>query len=167
MYAILNADGTIKQICIGYEPTGAVAITEAIADSPNDYIYQNGQFVYQPNLTPFKNAKIAELDQACSQAISQGFTSSALGVAHTYPYDDEAQRNLHAAIIDTLIDSTVTTVSFKTLDAGYQNHTVAQIQQVAKDSKTPFMNNLNKYNNLKSQVQSATTVDAINAIVWT
>jgi hypothetical protein len=53
-----------------------------------------------------------------------------------------------------------------TTDAGDINHTKAQLHQVYLDGRNNVQTVKYKMKNLASQVQSATTVTAVNAIVW-
>lgn len=113
-----------------------------------------------------KQRKKDELSQKCNEVISSGFPSSALGVQHTYPSDEEAQRNFNTIMNRFLIDSTFTNVNFKTLDAGYQSHTKAQFYQVFTDGHNYGEQQIVHLNDLKTQVDAATTIDAVNAITW-
>lgn len=57
-------------------------------------------------LADAKTAKLAELSAACSAAITAGFTSSALGSAHSYPSKVTDQANLTASVADALTAKT-------------------------------------------------------------
>ena len=138
---------------------------------PQYYLVQSGVLTQKPDydtrqLTDVKNTKIGELSTKCDTAIVNGFSSSALTTAHTYPSDDKAQSYLGDAIKRMELDSTVTSVNFKTLDAGFLTHTLPQLQQVFKDGFDFGQAQITKYNQLKAQVEAATTVDGVNAIVW-
>lgn len=123
-----------------------------------------------------KQRKKDELSQKCNQSIISGFTSSALGVSHTYPSDEEAQRNFNSEINKFLIDSTYTISEFKTIDSGYLAHTKDQLFQVFSDGHSFKINQLSRLNTLKSQVDAinystdpttqATNESNLNAITW-
>lgn len=135
----------------------------------NSVSYTETGEMFTPSLQSVQDAKIAELNQACNEFTLSGFPSSALGVEHIYPSDAEAQVNLQGAIIDILIDPTVSIVSFKTLDAGYLDHTPEQIKQVGKDWKKALIVNLVKYNQMKAQIKaynSANDIPTIMGIKW-
>lgn len=113
-----------------------------------------------------KDAKIAELNDACNQEILAGFTSSALGQPHTYGFDYEDQQNLNGQLAILMFDNTITSVNWKTKDAGVLTHTRDQFIQVCKDAEAFKRSRIEKFWNLKAQVQQATTEDQINAITW-
>lgn len=113
-----------------------------------------------------QNAKINQLKQACQQTIYGGFTSSALGTTHTYGFTEQDQRNLNEQLSILLLDSTITSVNWKTLDAGVLAHTRDQFFQVCKDANAFKRSNIERYWNLVTQVQQATTESQINAITW-
>jgi hypothetical protein len=114
----------------------------------------------------FKTQKKAELSVKCNEAICGGFTSNALGAPHTYPSDEEAQRNFHSELDRIRLDSTYTTIYFKTFDAGYLAHTVDQFTKVFLDGHTYGRQQIAHLNDLKAQVDAATTVSTVNAITW-
>lgn len=120
------------------------------------------------SLDELKNAKKNQLDYLCNQTILSGFYSSATGEEHFYPADEEAQRNLNFAIKRLELQPELGTVGFKTLDAGYINHTLEQIHQVFKDGFDYGQQQIIKYNQLKIQVYDSTTdtPEKIDAIVW-
>lgn len=140
--------------------------------NPQYYTVQSGKLVQKTSyadqlLADTKAAKIAELDQMCNQTILSGFTSLALGQEYHYPFDEEAQRNLTGALTLLNADPTLTTVEFKVLDIGkFVDHTRDQFLQVCKDAFAFKSSMIKKYHDLKDQVNAATTVDEVNAIVW-
>lgn len=106
------------------------------------------------------------LNTACENAVYVGFTSSALGAPHQYSFNFLDQQNFNEQLHLIIIDPTITTVPWKTDDAGVQNHTVDQFKQVVKDAATFKNQQISKYRTLMGQVLSATTPDAVNAINW-
>jgi hypothetical protein len=128
----------------------------------------------QPTTTDLQNwwisalqaQKIAQLKSACQQTILAGFTSSCLGAAHQYDFDYQAQMNLTAQYTMLMNDSTITSVMWKTKDAGPLSHTRAQFIQLCKDADNWKWTNVQRYWNLVAQVQAATTEAQINAITW-
>lgn len=117
-------------------------------------------------LTYTKNQKKAQLSASFDATMANGFSSSALGVSHTYPSDLQAMIFFNATFNRFNNDSTFTSVNQKTLDAGYLAHTKAQFTQVFNDGHEFGVTQDTKLANLKAQVDAATTVDAINAITW-
>lgn len=113
-----------------------------------------------------KQAKKEELSRKCNLAIIGGFPSSALGTAHTYPSDEEAQRNFNSEINKFLIDSTYTTSQFKTLDAGYLAHTKDQLFQVFSDGHNFKLSQLVRLNGKKADCDTAQTQPELDAITW-
>lgn len=128
----------------------------------------------QPTQTDFNNwwipalqaQKIASLSAACYQTIIGGFTSTALGTAHTYDCDEESQRNLIGAMLKISNDATITTINWKTRENGYVDHTRTQFTQVYQDGFQFIESQRYKYRDLKAQVLAATTEAQINAITW-
>lgn len=121
-------------------------------------------------LTEVRQNKKDELSKKCNEAIISGFTSSALGTVHTYPSDEEAQRNFNSELHMFNIDPNYTSL-FKTLDAGYLSHTKSQLLQVFSDGHIFKVNQLSRLNGplpngLKAKVDAAITVDDVNAITW-
>lgn len=125
-------------------------------------------------ITPYSNMSIEEarkvkkdeLSALCNQAIVGGFTSSALGATHTYPSDEEAQRNFHSELDRIRLDSTYTTIYFKTFDAGYLPHTVAQFTKVFLDGHTAGRSQIAKLNQLKSDIDKVTDPNNLDVFVW-
>jgi hypothetical protein len=118
------------------------------------------------SLEQVKQAKIDFLNGECYKTITAGFQSIAIGQTHTYPSDDEAQRNLSFAIKRLELEPELQTVDFKTLDAGYLPHTLDQIHKVFKDGFDYGQQQVIRYNVLKAQVLAAETKEEIDAINW-
>jgi hypothetical protein len=155
---MMQSDGTVK--ITQWNVPGTPQPAEADVEN----FWNTGMMPY------FRTQKKEQLSQQCGQVIIGGFTSNALGTAHTYPSDDEAQRNFNSEMHMFNIDPNYTSL-FKTLDAGYLPHTKAQLLQVFSDGHTFKVNQLARLNGplpngLKAQVDEANTIDQINAIVW-
>jgi len=116
-------------------------------------------------LADAKADQIAAITQSCAATIVSGFLSSALGTAHTYPSQPIDQSNLIGAVASGLAN-----VTFWCADStgvwNITSHTAAQIKQVLADGGTQRMAYSTKLAGLAAQVQSATTVAAVQAIVW-
>lgn len=118
------------------------------------------------SLDDLKARKKAELSAKCNETICGGFSSSALGAAHTYPSDGEAQRNFHSELDRLQYDPSYTVSNFKTLDAGYLPHTQAQLVQVFIDGHKFGRDQIGKLNQLKSDIDTALTVPDLDNIIW-
>ena len=112
-----------------------------------------------------KSAKIIELKIATSTAINSGFMSSALGAPYRYdstlPQD---QINLLGAVLSGMDVNYTCTAS-----SGVKSqvmHTAAQLQQVFKDGAGWIEFNKANFWSKAAAVNSATTVDEVNAVVF-
>lgn len=116
-------------------------------------------------------AQIAIITQACAAAITSGFTSSALSSAHTYPSGLTDQANLTANVLSSLLPGLPSTWTAPQLCCdtngvwAYVAHTAAQIQQVGSDGKAAILGYLTKKASLQAEIEAATTVSAVQAIV--
>lgn len=106
----------------------------------------------------------ATLYSSCSAAIVSGFTSDALGTAHTYP----------SAVTDQQNQNTVANTSSGGLlwcessdSWAFAQHTQAQAQMVVADFATWLNACQSQLVTLSASVAAATTVSAVEAIVWT
>lgn len=118
----------------------------------------------------YQNQKIAQLAAIYEQTLANGFTSSALGVAHTYPADTEARNNFNVTVLRFLTDPTYTTTNFKTLDAGFLAHTKDQFFQVFADGHNFGIQQNTHYNQKKAAVLALSyptnTKADIDGITW-
>lgn len=117
-------------------------------------------------------AQLALLSAACSAQIMAGFQSSALGLPHTYPAKPLDQQNLTASVLASLMPGLLAgwTTPFWCADAAgvwaYTPHSAVQIQQVGQDGKAAVLAALTRNQTLAQQVAAATTVQAVQAVVW-
>ena len=120
-------------------------------------------------------AQSAIVYKACADAITGGFTSSALGSPYTYPSNTTDQQNLAANVLSSLLPAAQvsgwTTPQVCATQAtppvwAYLPHTGAQIQQVGNDGKAWIMSCLLKNKSLQDQIQLATTSAAVQVIAW-
>jgi hypothetical protein len=118
------------------------------------------------DIDSLKALKIKELTAKCDQAIQAGFSSSALGVAHTYPANIEDMIYFNSTLLRFNNDPTFTTLKQLTLDAGYLDHSKSQFIQVFNDGHEFGLQTDGKLAQLKAQVTQATTPDQVNGISW-
>lgn len=144
-------------------------ITELGVEPPVDAVYS-----LPPKSPALVGAeKVSELSGACEADIVSGFTSSALGTECTYQSDRDDQLNLIGAV------SSGVDMTFKCKDSSgvwdYRTHTAAQLQQVMSDGASVKHTKLNRFNQLRADVNAilddaALTDDEkrtqIEAIVW-
>ncbi|MBO1857979.1 hypothetical protein J4G52_30975 [Burkholderia cenocepacia] len=107
--------------------------------------------------------QIATLNAACARSIVAGFTSGALGSAYSYPstLTDQANQNSVAQCSSggLLWCATGGTWSFK-------SHSQEQAQGVVASFTTWLNQCQQKLVTLSGQVSAATTVSAVQAVVW-
>lgn len=111
----------------------------------------------------------AKVSAACASALTAGFTSSALGSAHTYGSNDNDQRNLLNAAMAAQGQSSTWTTQLWCANSGawsLATHTAAEVQQVNADWLTFRLSQQQKCANLTAEISSATTVTAVLAIGW-
>lgn len=121
-----------------------------------------------------KLAQSQVVDVACATAIVSGFTCDALtpGAPHTYPSKLTDQTNLLASVLSSLMTGLPSdwTAAFWCADEtdvwGYRAHTAAQIQAVGVSYKTMVSGYIGKKIALDTAISAATTVEAVQAVVW-
>lgn len=142
-------------------------------DGSGAYIAQWNDSRPQPSQSELQTAelayskaqKIEDLKQACTTAIQAGFTSSALGEAHTYdstlPQDQTNLLGAKIAGIDMYFTCTDS--------SGYKSqkfHTVAQMAQVYQAGMVHLQTAKARYHTRKIAVEQAQTIEAVDAVVW-
>lgn len=119
-----------------------------------------------------QTAQVAVISVACLSAITAGFASSALGAPYLYPAKSTDQQNLASSVLASLMPglNSAWVTPFWCADASgawqFRNHTAVQIQQVGQDGKAAILAAMEKNQTLAMQVQEATTVAAVQAVVW-
>lgn len=173
---ILNASGvgtgvhTYAELPASY-PANESPCTAAQAQNPAAWSLVNGALV--ESLSAAQAAQIASLSASCSTAITSGYTSSALGSSYLYPSDANSQMNMAASVIDSLypgLASTWTTPflvqNTSTGAWSWENHTASQIQAAGAAGKAAVLALRQQLASLIAQVNAATTVSAVQAVVW-
>lgn len=123
-------------------------------------------------LATAQKSQIETISAGCSAAITGGFSSSALGAAYTYPSKPTDQLNLLGSQSASLSPNLPTgwTAPFWCCDANgvwdIRPHTPTQIQQVFTDGVARKLACIEQNKSLANQVMAATTVAAVQAIVW-
>lgn len=117
-------------------------------------------------------AQASALSASCASAIVSGFTSSALGAVHTYPSQPHDQTNLIGAVTGSQSPGlpSTWTCNFWCADSSgvwaLRPHTAVQIQQVLADGVAAREALSTKLAGLVAQIEAATTVSAVQAVVW-
>lgn len=151
------------QTCANEQGRWLVADGELVAAAPSTH----AQLLASAQAT-----QISILSFACATAIVAGFTSSALGAAHTYPSKTTDQQNLSASVIASLMPGLTSgwATPFWCEDVNgnwaWVNHTAAQIQQVGQDGKAAILACMSKNAEYAAEVLAATTIAAVQAVVW-
>jgi hypothetical protein len=162
-------------------PVGISFLEVGDADYRNwcNISYQDGVIVPTPGpdaaqlLATAQATQTATISAACQAAIYAGFTSSALGAVYTYPFGDKDQTNLNGDVSLSMLPAnqvTGWTTPFWCADSNgvwdMRSHSAAQIQQVGSDAAAAKLACVNKNIALATQVAAATTVVAVQSIVW-
>lgn len=123
-------------------------------------------------LTNTQTRKISALNASCDAAVTSGFTSTALGTAHTYLCGPNDQTQLTAQAFDAYRNAAVLGwtcwLTCKNL-AGVKarrEHTSAQILLVADAGKLHVATQLSNRDTKVTLVNAALTVEQINAVTW-
>lgn len=125
-----------------------------------------------PTFAQAQAAQEAGITAACDAAMLTGFSSSALGSAHSYGSLATDQSNLTAAAAASAVSglSSTWTASLWCADSSgswsFVAHSAAQIQQVLTDWIAARTALQTKLATLKEQIAAATTLAAVTAITW-
>ena len=120
-------------------------------------------------LAQAKALQTTKASAACASALTTGFTSSALGTPHTYPSQDDDQRNLQSAVSASAVapSNWTTPIWCANNDAwSFTAHTASQIQQVNADWLAHRVAAQQKYADLIAQINAATSLEEVQAIHW-
>lgn len=148
----------------------ALGLFETVIEKPSpDYIWDSGWVL---DIDAIRKKKSKEIKSNCSIQIISGFSSTALGSEHHYPSDATDQLNLSATVQRASLSDVTSTDTFPFLckDSNdiwdYRMHTQAQMETLGADAYNFILAARVKNAQLQAQIQSATTVEAINSIQW-
>lgn len=151
----------VKHTALGELPPG---LTTEPKPSEHHY-WQNGQWV--EDLNELYDNRVAEINGSCEQAITSGFTSSALGTLHHYTSKLDDQLNLTGAVLRGL------DMPYACRDEQgvkeFRLHTAEQLRQVGDDFTLYKLQLLQHANKLKQQLDLALAtgdVEAMALIRW-
>lgn len=115
-----------------------------------------------PTVAQAQATQEVTVKNACATAIAAGFTSSALGSACSYGSQTADQANIATAAVagGTLWCANGTSAW------SFAAHTAAQAQQVRADLWTHIQAQQATYAKLLGEISAATTVAAVEAVVW-
>lgn len=138
-----------------------------------NYIVQNGALVYSPVLTPAQQlanaqtAQVALVEAGYAATLNAGFTSSANGTATVYGY---AQGDIqHMNMIATAMVANIETwpVDYADIHGTVVPLTQAQFTTLITDANRFNWAQITQLRSLVGNIMTATTVAAVQAIVWT
>lgn len=128
---------------------------------------------YTQTLSEAKAAQLSVLAQAAAEAYTAGFSSSALGSAHTYSSQITDQIKLSGAVTASQSPGLPAgwAVKFWCQDNSgnwaHTPHTAVQIQQVLADALTVAVGISSKLGTLRDQVNAVTTnASDVKSITW-
>ena len=116
-----------------------------------------------PTLAQAQSSQIAALRTACANAITGGFSSSALGSLYNYPSDPLSQSNMNT------VAGSSSGGSLWCESGGvwtFKAHTQAQAQAVLAAFVAWLNSCQSQLATLTAEVNAATTVSAVQAVVW-
>lgn len=124
----------------------------------------------QPTLDQIKQAKIAQLDAACNEAILGSFNSTVNSVQYSFSNDGEAQKNFDkcARAFDKGYISSIPWTAYDASDSVTRiTLDAAAFEPLYMDHLSHIQSNIAKYRDiLQPQVEAATTKEEIDAIQW-
>jgi hypothetical protein len=118
-----------------------------------------------PTLDDVKKSKIAKITLACSDQINSQFNSSASGSAHIYGYNKDDQQNFIKQAMLFQINPSIPSIYWSSKD-GLVQLTKEQFFGLMMDAATHENSVWAKYFPLKAQIDSATTIEQLEVILW-
>jgi len=174
----VDSNGNILTVTQGNPPSDAIPVPPEInpmmvLPNPGAFLWDGTTIVRKPDTLAQAQAKQnALLTASCIAAITGGFISSALGSPYTYPSTLTDQHNLAVSVMASLLPNLPTgwTTPFWVMDSAgawsFTPHTAAQIQQAGLDGKAWVTTQQETLASLDAQVWAATTVAAVQAIIY-
>lgn len=124
------------------------------------------------SLADVQSSKIAQLRDMFTQTLVKGFVSSADGTSRTYgytptDYPHSDQSNMNKVSTQILMGAATFPIPYADINGSPVPLTQTQFTQLVTDAGNFELAQTEQLRRLIGQVQSATTVDAVNTIQWT
>lgn len=119
---------------------------------------------HDENLRDVKDQKIGRLKRDCKNTILSSFVSQTTG--HEYDFELKDQINFNMEYCLLLKNPNIPYIAWATNDAGTVTHTKEEFLGVCRDAEFHKRGNIGKYWTLKDQVETATTIEEVEAVVW-
>jgi hypothetical protein len=158
-------------------PGDAVQITEGQHQSLLD-AQSNGHIIaadatgkptaVAPSLQQLQATRLAELRKSCRDTLLGGFTSTALGVIHSYPSTETDQQNLRDALLTSISSPALESPLWCTNSGGWKMkpHTALQVEQVHSDWIAFRIAQQQRLLLLQTSANMAASAEALAAITW-
>lgn len=140
--------------------------------SLQDVLTPYGLIAAPSALEATRASRIADLSASCERAIVGGFTSDALGQAHTYPSNIKDQINLMGSVTASILPGLPEgwQTPFWVCDSdgvwAYKTHSAAQIQEAGRVGKAHVVEKQSILDALTAEVLAAETPEDVMAISW-
>ncbi len=182
IYMQISQTGTIIQqlqssIQLNPEPSWATnsfqdndTEAENAFNDPTHYTLVNNSWTYTAptsaeQLQKAQQAQIALINLGLNQTLIGGFTSKT--TTHTYVTTTNGQANMEGDLKRFELDSTLTSVQFYTIDKGWLAHNHQDLINAFLDGGKWKDAQYAQAQTLIGQINSATTISAVQAISWT
>lgn len=122
----------------------------------------------QLSLEELKHFKYQEIDEKCESTILGRFKSTLNGIEYEFSYDDKAQSRFNG-IATSFTRGYITEIEWTAYLNGERTSVLLNEEQfdvVAKSALMHTSTNIAKFREKFSQLESATTVTQVQAIVW-
>lgn len=136
---------------------------EATEEEINAAVFAKGQDLYSHLLETEKMIKKAYFNRLCDSKIEEGFASSN---GHFYRTNRDDQVNMIGQKDELNADETIEIVPWKTEDVGYIDHTREEWLKVYREAFSHKRNHLFRYDALKNEIDTLTTIDEVKNITW-
>ncbi len=144
---------------------------QAAYDNPQAYLYQSGSFVANPNwpaqqLAQAKSAQIALIEAGYQATLNAGFTSSANGTAAVYGYQQSDVQHMNMIASASALGVETWPINYADKAGQIVQLTQAQFASLVTTASQFNWAQINQLRSLVGQVEAATTVSAVQAVVW-
>ena len=192
MYLFYDSNGNITSFCggdsiegkddeISYIPEGTTALYlddteyEHLKNNKLNYKIRDRIPIYTPlsesdiliNLNDIKKSKIEEINSKCNLEIVGGFHSNCTTtIEHKFKFDLEWQANLNRQMNMLMLDLTIKSVEWNTIDIGWITLSREEFIVLYQDSNRFIESKLSRCKKLNEQIMNAKTSTEIKLINW-